>query len=80
LIDPAGPYLSTDPSHHGLLLHSVYHWPNGWDHVPQGAKVPRGESSQWGDYHLREVALYVRRLATGAPYYTFFGPAAAERG
>jgi hypothetical protein len=29
LSDPAGPYLSTDASHHGLLLHSVYHWPNG---------------------------------------------------
>jgi unsaturated chondroitin disaccharide hydrolase len=42
--------------------------------VPAGARIPRGESSQWGDYHLREVALYVRRLATGAPYLTFFGP------
>jgi unsaturated chondroitin disaccharide hydrolase len=78
LTDPNGPYLSTDAAHHGLLLHSVYHWPNGWDHVPSGAKVPRGESSQWGDYHLREVALYVRRLATGAPYYTFFGPPAGN--
>ena len=75
LVDPAGPYLSTDAAHHGLLLHSVYHWPNGWDHVPPGAKVPRGESSQWGDYHLREVALYVKRLASGAPYLTFFGSA-----
>ncbi len=74
LTDPAGPYLSTDASHHGLLLHSVYHWPNGWDHVPSGSRIPRGESSQWGDYHLREVALYVRRLATDAPYLTFFGP------
>jgi unsaturated chondroitin disaccharide hydrolase len=73
LIDDAGPYLSRDPHHQGLLLHSVYHWPNGWDHVPPGARVPRGESSQWGDYHLREAALYVERLATGAPYLTFFG-------
>jgi hypothetical protein len=74
------PYLSVDDHHHGLLLHSVYHWPNGWDHVPPGGRVPRGESSQWGDYHLREVALYVRRLATDAPYLTFFGPGgAAER-
>jgi hypothetical protein len=78
LADPAGPYLSTDPAHHGLLLHSVYHWPNGWDHVPAGARVPCGEACQWGDYHLREVALYVKRLATGAPYYTFFGPAGAK--
>lgn len=27
----------------------------------------------WGDYHLREVALYVQRIANGAPYYTFYG-------
>jgi hypothetical protein len=27
----------------------------------------------WGDYHLRELALYVGRLARGEPYYTFFG-------
>ena len=60
-------FLSTDAAHHGLLLHSVYHWPNGWDHVPPGSKVPRGESSQWGDYHLREVALYVKRLLLFEP-------------
>jgi unsaturated chondroitin disaccharide hydrolase len=68
------PYLSADAGHHGLLLHSVYHWPNGWDYVPPGATTPRGESSQWGDYHAREAALYVKRLAEGAPYLTFFGP------
>jgi hypothetical protein len=34
--------------------------------------VPRGESSQWGDYHAREVALYVMRLAEGGRYLTFF--------
>ena len=27
------PYLCTDPAHQGLILHSVYHRPNGWDHV-----------------------------------------------
>jgi hypothetical protein len=75
LFDPAGPYLSQDPDHQGLLLHSVYHWPNGWDHVPSGARVPRGESSQWGDYHARELALYLKRLAHGGTYLTFFGPA-----
>jgi hypothetical protein len=69
------PYLSTDPRHQGLLLHSVYHWPNGWDYVPPGARTPRGESSQWGDYHAREVALYVARLANASPYLAFFGPA-----
>jgi unsaturated chondroitin disaccharide hydrolase len=67
------PYLGVDDNHQGLLLHSVYHWPNRWDHVPPGARTPRGESSQWGDYHAREAALYVKRLATQAPYLTFFG-------
>jgi hypothetical protein len=27
----------------------------------------------WGDYHLREVALYVQRIATQQPYLTFYG-------
>jgi hypothetical protein len=70
----AEPYLSTDPAHQGLLLHSIYHRPNGWDHVPAGRRTPCGESSMWGDYHLRELALYVQRAATDGPYYTFFGP------
>ena len=70
----AAPYLSEDPSHQGLLLHSVYHRPNGWDYVPPGRKIPCGESSQWGDYHLRELALLVQRLAQGKPYYVFYGP------
>jgi len=73
------PYLSTDADHDGLLLHSVYHRPNGWDYVPPGRSVPCGESSMWGDYHIREVALYVERLAENAPYYTFYGPVADER-
>ena len=66
------PYLSEDPGHQGLLLHSVYHRPNGWDHVPPGRKVPCGESSMWGDYHLLEMGLLIRRLASGGPYYAFF--------
>jgi hypothetical protein len=28
----------------------------------------------WGDYHLRELALYLGRIAADGPYYTFFGP------
>jgi unsaturated chondroitin disaccharide hydrolase len=67
------PYLSTNANHQGLLLHSVYHRPNGWDHVPAGQQVPCGESSMWGDYHLREAALYVQRLATEKPYLRFWG-------
>jgi hypothetical protein len=74
LLDPDGPYASTDPAHQGLLLHAVYHWPNRWDHVPPGSRIPRGESCMWGDYHLREAALHVKRMAEGAPYLTFFGP------
>jgi hypothetical protein len=65
------PYLSTSPSHQGLLLHSVYHRPNGWDYIPPGRKVPCGESSMWGDYHAMELALLIRRMAEGK-YYTFF--------
>jgi hypothetical protein len=67
-------YVSADPNHQGLLLHAVYHRPRGWDHVPEGTKIPNSESCMWGDYHLREVALYVQRLVRDEPYYTFFGP------
>ncbi|SHG07035.1 hypothetical protein SAMN05443144_11829 [Fodinibius roseus] len=66
------PYLSTDESHQGLLLHSVYHRPNGWDYIPEGQSIPCGESSMWGDYHLRELALYLSRMTGDRPYYTFF--------
>jgi hypothetical protein len=66
------PYLSTDPTHQGLILHSVYHRPNGWDAIPAGAKVPAGESSMWGDYHAREVGLYLLRLIEGKPYLKFW--------
>ena len=67
------PYLSTDPNHQGLILHSIYHRPNGWDYIPSGSKIPRGESSMWGDYHARELALYLQRIIENKPYYTFFG-------
>ncbi|MDB6151301.1 MAG: glycosyl hydrolase [Chthoniobacter sp.] len=67
------PYLSTDTNHQGLLLHSVYHRPNGWDFIPTGRRIPCGESSMWGDYHAREVALYVQRTYEEKPYLTFFG-------
>ncbi len=66
------PYLSTGSQHQGLLLHSVYHRPNGWDHIPPGSKIPNGESSMWGDYHAREVALYLQRIINKETYYTFF--------
>ncbi len=66
------PYLSTDPGHQGILLHSVYHRPNGWDYIPEGYKVPCNESSMWGDFHMRETALYLKRILSGDVYYTFF--------
>ncbi|QHV94851.1 glycoside hydrolase family 88 protein [Spirosoma endbachense] len=66
------PYLSTNPTHQGLILHSIYHQPNGWDYVPAGSKIANGESSMWGDYHAREAALYLQRIIRNEPYYTFF--------
>jgi unsaturated chondroitin disaccharide hydrolase len=72
-------YLSLDADHEGILLHGVYHRPNGWDHAPNDSRVPSGESVMWGDYHLMEVALYAQRLADGLPYLTFFGPVEATQ-
>ena len=66
------PYLSTREDHQGLLLHSVYHRPNGWDHVPAGRRVPCGESSMWGDYHLREAALHAQRILDGGTPLMFW--------
>jgi hypothetical protein len=68
------PYLSENAKHEGLLLHSVYHRPNGWDHIPKNQQVPNGESSMWGDYHLRELALLILREAKMEHYPTFFAP------
>ena len=67
------PYLSTDDAHQGLILHAIYHRPNGWDHVPEGRSIPCGESSMWGDYHALELGVLLHRLATDQPYYAFFG-------
>jgi unsaturated chondroitin disaccharide hydrolase len=66
------PYLSTSAKHQGLLLHSVYHRPNGWDYIAPGQAVPNGESSMWGDYHARELALLLLREARREKYLSFF--------
>jgi hypothetical protein len=66
------PYLSTDPAHHGLILHSIYHQPNGWDHKPRPDMAAYGESSMSGDYHAMELAVHLQRLIQGGPYLTFF--------
>jgi hypothetical protein len=66
------PYMSTEPEHQGLVLHAVYHRPNGWDAAPGHGRVPRGEACMWGDYHAREVALYLQRVIEKGPYLTFW--------
>jgi unsaturated chondroitin disaccharide hydrolase len=66
------PYISRSPGHEGLILHSVYHRPNGWDYIPPGRTIPMGEATMWGDYHARELALLILRLAEEKPYLTFF--------
>jgi hypothetical protein len=73
------PYLARKPNHQGLLLHSVYHRPNGWDRIRPGQKVPNGESSMWGDYHARELALMILREARHEPYLVFFSPQGSKR-
>jgi len=66
------PYLSMEQGHQGLILHSIYHRPNGWDYIPPGSKIPCGESSMWGDYHARELVLYVQRLMQSESDYLAF--------
>jgi hypothetical protein len=65
-------YLARNPKHEGILLHSVYHHPNGWDYVAPGQKIPNGESCMWGDYHILELGLYLQRMAQGKKPQCFF--------
>lgn len=65
-------YLSREPGHQGLILHSIYHYPNDWDYKPDTGKVPYGESSMWGDYHARELGIYLQKIINSEPYYTFY--------
>ena len=67
------PYLSESDEHQGLILHSIYHRPNGWDYIPEGRAIPCGESSMWGDYHARELGLLLLRELENQPYLTFWG-------
>ncbi len=68
----AEPYLSSDPSHQGLIHHAVYHRPNGWDYIPKGKKVPSGESCMWGDYHAMELGVLIQSLIEKRAYHKFF--------
>lgn len=65
------PYLSKDEKHQGIILHSIYHQPNGWDHKPEQNKAPYGESSMWGDYHMAELCLLVDKMSQGK-YYKYY--------
>lgn len=65
-------YLAESADHQGLIRHSIYHRPNGWDYIPPGRKIPCGESSLWGDYHAVELAVYLQRLTENKKYLTFF--------
>ena len=65
-------YLSLEEDHQGLLLHSIYHQPRGWDNVRKGQAISNCESSMWGDYHLLEAGVYLQKLLSGKEYLTFF--------
>lgn len=70
LLNP--PYISLNKNHQGLLLHSIYHRPRGWDYIHKGQKIPNGESSMWGDYHLRELCLMLLKEIRNDGYLAFF--------
>ena len=53
------PYLSTDPGTRGCCCTPSTTAPTAGTTSPPGQSVPNGESSMWGDYHLRELALYL---------------------
>ena len=71
-------YLSRSLDHEGLLLHSVYHYPNGWDYAERPDLPPRGESCMWGDYHLLEAALWCEEWLRDTASGTKFGAAPQE--
>ena len=69
----AAPYLSESAEHQGLILHSIYHRPNGWDFVPPGKKIPSaGSRSMWGDYHAVGVGGAFAADGGQGSYFTFF--------
>ncbi len=68
----ADPYLARGDRHQGILLHSIYHQPNRWDHVAAGQKIANGESCMWGDYHALELGVMIKRMADGRAPQRFF--------
>ena len=53
-------------------MRSLYHRPKGWDYTTAGSNIPYGKATMWGDYHARELALYLKRLGQQGSYYTFW--------
>lgn len=65
-------FVSVETEHEGLLLHAVYHRPNGWDYIPRGRNIPCGESCIWGDYHLLELLVWLTQKARGERPWNFY--------
>ena len=65
-------YLSLKEDHQGLLLHSIYHQPKGWDNIQNGQNISNGESCMWGDYHLLEAGVYLSKQVSGKAAPLFF--------
>ena len=67
------PYLSTDPKHQGMLLHAVYHRPNGWDSIPAGPEGSLPASHACGATITRSnLAFICCGSIENKPYLTFW--------
>ena len=55
------PYLSREANHQGLLLHTIYHRPRAWDHVPEGSQIPNGEAPTQRSRILEQISLIRKR-------------------
>ena len=67
------PYLSTDPTHQGLILHAVYHRPNGWDTIPGGQQSTRRRIVHVGRLSRNRIRrCIVQRVAENKPYLQFW--------
>jgi hypothetical protein len=61
-VSGVGEYLRLDSGDASVLLN---------ESLSAADLIPRGESSMWGDYHLLELTLLIRKIASSC-YYTFF--------
>ena len=53
-------------------LHSILPSTQWFGITYRTSKIPNGESSMWGDYHYREVCMYLHRIIQNEPYYAYF--------